>query len=127
MTNISCDRRMLRYMMGVKLQDCIPSLEVANRCELLQIIGVLRRRRLEWYGHMRRREEGESLATIRDLMVEGRRPRGRPRKSWLDNLQEDMRFLDIADEMARDRERWRFAIARPTPQAGNKLTTDVKG
>ena len=92
---------------------------MANRCKLLQINDFLRRRRLGWYGHVRRREEGEALATIRDLIVEGRRPRGRPRKSWLDNVQEDMRFLDITDEMARDRVRWRIAIARPTPQAGN--------
>ena len=116
---VSCDRRMLRYMAGVRLQDHVPSLEVANRCELQQISDVLRRRRLGWYGHVRRREEGEALATIRNWTVEGRRPRGRPRKTWLDNVKEDMRLLDITDDTALDRETWRIAIARPTPQTGN--------
>ena len=116
---ISCDRRMLRYMTGVRLQDHVPSLEVAGRCELHQISDVLRKRRLGWYGHVKRRGEGEALATIRDWTVEGRRPRGRPRKTWLDNVREDMRLLGITEEMALDREMWRSAIARPTPHVGN--------
>ena len=116
---ISCDRRMLRYMAGVRLQDHVPSSAVAERCGLRQINDVLRIRRLRWYGHVRRREDGEALATIRDWTVDGRRPRGRPRKSWMDNVKDDMRVLNITDEIARDRERWRSAIARLTPLTGN--------
>ena len=59
------------------------------------------------------------LATIRDWTVDGRRPRGSARKTWMDNVREDMRFLNITDETALDRERWRCAIARLTPPAGN--------
>ena len=101
---------MLRYMTAVRLQDHVPSLEVANRCELHQISDVLRRR-LRWYGPVRRREEGEALATIRDWTVNRRRPWGRPRKTWLDNFKKDTRLLDITEETAWDRERWRSAIA----------------
>ena len=116
---VSCDRRMLRYMAGVRLQDHVQSAVVAERCGLRQISDVLRTRRLGWYGHVRRREEGEVLATIRDWTVEGRRPRGRPRKTWMDNVREDMRVLNITDETAQDREKWRSAIARLTPLSGN--------
>ena len=59
------------------------------------------------------------LAIIRDWTVEGRRPRGRPRKTWMDNVKEDMRVLNITDETAQDREMWRTAIARLTPLSGN--------
>ena len=116
---VSGDRRMLRYMAGVRLQDHVPSAVVAERCGLRQISDVLRTRRLGWYGHVRRREDGEALATIREWTVEGRRPRGGPRKTWMDNVKEDMRILNITDETARDRERWRSAIARQTPLTGN--------
>ena len=116
---VSCDRRMLRYMAGVRLQEHVPSEEVASRCGLRQISEVLRTRRLRWYGHVRRREEGEPLATVRDWEVQGRRPRGRPRKTWMDNVKEDMRMLNLTDDMIEDRQMWRNAIARQTLQSGN--------
>ena len=116
---VSCDRRMLRYMAGVRLQEHVPSEEVASRCGLRQISEVMRTRRLRWYGHVRRREEGEPLATVRDWEVQGRRPRGRPRKTWMDNVKEDMRMLNLTDDMIEDRQMWRSAIARQTLQSGN--------
>ena len=116
---VSCDRRMLRYMSGVRLQERVASKEVARRCGLRQITDVLRTSRLRWYGHVRRREEGEALATVRDWTVQGRRPRGRPRKTWMDNVREDMRSLNLTDEMTEDRLIWKNAIARQTPLSGN--------
>ena len=116
---VSCDRRMLRYMAGVRLQEHVPSEEVADRCGLRQISDVLRTTRLRWYGHVKRREEGEALATVRDWTVEGRRPRGRPRKTWMDNVREDMRSLNLTEDMTEDRQIWKNAIARRTPQSGN--------
>ena len=106
-------------MAGVRLQEHVPSSTVAERCGLRQISDVLRVRRLRWYGHVKRREHGDVLATIRDWIVDGRRPRGRPRKRWIDNVKENMRVLNVNDETARNRERWRSAIARLTPLTGN--------
>ena len=116
---VSCDRRMLRYMAGVRLQDHVRSEVVAERCGLRQIDEALRIRRLRWYGHVRRRRDGEALATVRDWTVQGRRPRGRPRKKWMDNVREDMRSLNLTDDMTGDRQMWRSAIARQTLRSGN--------
>ena len=87
---VSCDRRMLCYMAGLSLRDRTTSEEVVERCCLAQISNVMRARRLRWYGHGQRREEGEALAVVRDMEVPGRRPRGSPRKSWLTTVEEDM-------------------------------------
>ena len=39
------------------------------------MLGVLlRRRRLQWYGHVKKRGEGEPLREIMDLAVGGMRP-----------------------------------------------------
>ena len=70
------------------------------------------------FGDVVDREGGVERA-VRDWTVEGRRPRGRPKKTWMDNVKEDMRVLNITDETAMDRERWRSAIARQTPPSGN--------
>ena len=64
-----------------------------------------RSRWLKWYGHVQRREEGEALAVVRDMEVPGRRPRGRPRKSWVATVVEDMRELDIDSGLVNDRQR----------------------
>ena len=101
---VSCDRRMLRYVAGVSLRDRTTSEEVAERCCLAQIINVMRARRLRRYGHMQRREEGEALAVVFDMEVPGRRPRWKPRKSWLATVEEDMRELDIDSGLVNDRE-----------------------
>ena len=52
-----CNRRMLRYMAGVKWQDGVASEEVAKRWGLRDILEITRQGRLQWFEHVRR--EGE--------------------------------------------------------------------
>ena len=85
----SFDRRMLRYMTGVSLSDRVDSAEVAGRCGLKQLEVVLRERRLRWFGHVKRRTEEEPIHRVLNVAVEGPRPRGRPRRSWLQTIQEE--------------------------------------
>ena len=42
-----------------------------------------------------------------ELEVEGRRPVGRPKKTWSKIVEEDMRKLNITEDMAVDRKQWR--------------------
>ena len=71
---VTCDCKMLRYKIGVRWQDGVSSSVVAARCELE---GVLRTRRLQWFGHVRRAGEDSMVREVGEL--EGRCPRGRPR------------------------------------------------
>ncbi len=50
--------------------------------------------------------------------MEGRRPPGRPKKTWTKGVEEDMRMLNITEEMAMNRQQWRRLISRPTPLLG---------
>ena len=111
----SCDRRMLRYMAGLSLQDRVSSAEVASRCGVEVLENVARRRRLRWYGHVQRREESDPLRRVGEFFVEGRRPPGRPKKSWKKTLEEDMHVVGARKEDAMDRDRWRSIIRRQTP------------
>jgi hypothetical protein len=47
--------------------------------------------------------------------VEGRRPPGRPKKSWRKCVDEDLATLGVDEEDALDRTRWRGLIKRLTP------------
>ena len=115
----------------------------ANRIEFLQDVGnksyhlqsmglvrigqVMRKSRLRWYGHVARREETHWLQRILNFPVPGRKPRGRPRKTWGETIKEDRRASNITHIDPTDRTAWRRAIKEmncPTPQSGkNGLQT----
>ena len=52
--------------------------------------------------------------------MEGRRPVGRPKKTWSKVVEEDIRKLNIMEDMAEDRKQWRQLISRPTPRSGKQ-------
>ena len=65
--------------------------------------------------HVKRRDEREPLRRVGELIVEGRRPPGRPKKTWRRTIEEDMRMVGAQEEDAMDRDRWRGIIKRQTP------------
>ena len=56
------------------------------------------------------RQSGDSLAkTILEGMVDGKRSRGRPEKSWMTNIIEWMKVVELI-KTARDREAWKSVV-----------------
>ena len=93
----ACDRRMLRYMAGVTLADRVASEEVARRCGVKPVLTVVREGRLRWFGHVKRREGEGLLGEVMELEVPGVRPRGRPKKQWKKNVEEDLREMNLTE------------------------------
>ena len=48
-----CERRMIRYMIGIKWKEAISSQEILNKCELKDFSPRIRRR-LQWFGHVKK-------------------------------------------------------------------------
>lgn len=70
---------MLRYMAGISLQDRVASEEVLRRCGLCDILKVLEKERMRWFGHVVRRNEDEPLQRLewcKPHEVDLRRPGG---------------------------------------------------
>ena len=67
----------------------------------------------------KRRDENSILRRAMELEVEGRRPVGRPKKTWSKAVKEDMRKLNITEDTAEDRKQWRKLISRSTQGVGN--------
>jgi hypothetical protein len=78
------------------------------------IIPVIKSRRMRWAGHVACMGEGRGAYRILVGRPEGRRPLGRPRRRWKDNikmdLQEDGWGMDWID-MDQDRDRWRAVVS----------------
>ena len=71
-------------MSRVRLQDRVTNEEVRRRCGVENLEHRLRKMRLRWFGHVKRRDENSILRrTMMELEVEGRRPLGRPKKTWI--------------------------------------------
>ena len=47
-----------------------------------------------------------------EYRVEGRRPVGRPRKTWLESVEADMAELEIDKEDVNDRMKWRRNVMK---------------
>jgi len=87
--------RMVRSMCVVKLQYRIPSKQLKERLGLDDIILVLQRNRLRWYGHVLRKEDNDWVKKCMEYEVEGVRPRGRPKKTWRDTRATVLRLCGI--------------------------------
>ena len=54
------------------------------------IVRVIKSRRMRWAGHVARMEEGRSVHRVLVGKPEGKRPLGRPRPRWKDNIKMDL-------------------------------------
>jgi hypothetical protein len=75
---------------------------------------MIKSRRMRWAGHIARM--GETRNAYRTLVgkPEGKRPQGRPRRRWVDNIKIDLRGIgwDGMDwiHLAQDRDQWRALV-----------------
>jgi len=79
---------------------------------------------MRWAGHVARMGEEKGVYRFLVGKPEGRRPLGRPRCRWVDNIRMDLQevgrgYMDWIG-LAQDRDRWR------TVECGNEPSSSVK-
>jgi len=77
-------------------------------------VRVIKSRRLRWAGHIARIEEGRGVYRVLVVKSEGKRPLGRPRRRWEDNVKMDHQEVGCGGmdwiELAQERDRWRALV-----------------
>ena len=91
------------------------NVEIRELSGLPPITSYIRAQRLRWAGHIARMEEDNLLKQIVKGMPAGRRPVGRPRMRWSDNVRGDLMLLEQERpdewwEVAQDRGQWRLLV-----------------
>jgi hypothetical protein len=78
------------------------------------IVRVIKARRMRWAGHVARMGEVRGAYNILVGRSEGRRPLGRPRHRWEDNIKMDLGEIGFGDvdwiNLAQDRDRRRALV-----------------
>ncbi|KAI8481620.1 hypothetical protein Bbelb_406210 [Branchiostoma belcheri] len=123
-----CDNAMIRWICSSRLADRVSSDQLRCRLGVSSLREILRYNRLRWYGHVQRMDPQNWPRKVMTMPVEGRNPRGRPKKRWIDSIREDVKNLKLQKANPLDRSSWRAAI-RPKrhPTTSNPCMTGNNG
>jgi len=70
---------------------------------------------MRWAGHVARMGQGRGVHRVLVGKREGKRPLGRPRRRWEDNIKMDLQEVvggcEDWMELAQDRDRWRALVS----------------
>ncbi|KAJ4447183.1 hypothetical protein ANN_09184 [Periplaneta americana] len=114
------ENKVLRKIFGAKRDEVTGEWRKLHNTELHalysspDIIRNLKSRRLRWAGHVARMGESRNAYRVLVGRPEGKRPLGRPRRRWEDNIKMDLREVGYDDRdwlnLAQDRDRWRVYV-----------------
>jgi hypothetical protein len=76
---------------------------------------MIKSRRMRWTGHVARIWEKRNAYTILVGKPEGKRPLGRPRRKWVDNINMNLREIGFGGmdwiDLAQDTDQWRALVS----------------
>jgi hypothetical protein len=88
--------------------------ELHDLYSLPNIVRVIKSRRMRWAGHVVCMGEGRGAYRVLVGRPEGKRPLGRPRHRWEDNIKMDLGEIGIDGvnwiQLAQDRVQWRAFV-----------------
>jgi hypothetical protein len=114
------ENRVLRRIFGPKRDEVTRGWRKLHNEELHglysspSIVRLIKAMRMSWAGHVARMGEVRGAYNILVGRPEGRRPLGRLRLRWEDNIKMDLREIGFGDvdwiDLAQDRDRWRALV-----------------
>ncbi|KAJ4438440.1 hypothetical protein ANN_14385 [Periplaneta americana] len=114
------ENKVLRKIFGAKRDEVTGEWRKLHNTELHalysspDIIRNIKSRRLRWAGPVARMSESRNAYRVLVGRPEGKRPLGRPRRRWEDNIKMDLREVGYDDRdwinLAQDRDRWRAYV-----------------
>jgi hypothetical protein len=110
------ENRVLRRILGPRRDEVtgkwrkLHNEELNDLCSFPNIVQVLKLRRMRWVGHVVHVAEGRGVYSVLVGKPEGKRPLGRPRHRWEDNIKMDFQEMGCWGidwiKLAQDRDRW---------------------
>jgi hypothetical protein len=115
------ENRVLRRIFGPKGEGVtgewsnLHNEELNGLYSLSNLVWVIKSRRLRWAGHVAHMGKGRGVYRVLVGTPEGKRPLGKPRRRWEDNVRMDLQKVGCGCEdwigLAHDRDRWRALVS----------------
>jgi hypothetical protein len=86
--------------------------EIMGVKEKPDIIDIIERKRLQWYGHLKRMQEDRLRKLIMEWIPGKRRKRGRPRKTWMECVRAAMKTRHLETDQWLNRKEWCLGSGR---------------
>ena len=114
------EKRVLRRIFGPKRDEVtgewrkLHNEELNNLYSSPNIVRVIKSRRMRRAGHVARMGKRRGVYMVMVEKPEGKRPLGRPRHRWEDNIKMDLQGVGCGGmdwiELAQDRDKWRALV-----------------
>ena len=107
------EMKVLRLIKGVTRLDRLRNEDIQRELGIDSILTFIERGQLRWYGHVMRMDADRMPKQALAWIPPGKRPVGRPRKRWMDNIKDalEKRGMTVEaveeDELYLDRSEWR--------------------
>ena len=123
------DQWCLRRILRIPYTAHVTNAEVRLRTGQPAVTGIIRSRRLRLFGHIARVDAVEDharalRASINRPPPDWRRPKGRPRRTWLRTVEQDLQRYNLTTSgyilhgSVRDRSIWRQVVESAMPRRG---------
>ena len=73
---------------------------------------------VRWYGHVLRRDDGHFLRKALEFELQGKRKRGRPKKTWKTQVEKESKSFGLEKKDAMNRARWRVGVREIAAKLG---------
>ena len=93
-------------MCGNNMMDRIRNQEFRENLGVASLSAKIRENKLRWFGHVQRKTHDVPVRRIECIIVEGKKSRGRPRRTWEEQIKSDMHELHLSEDLSRDKGSW---------------------
>ena len=109
------EMKYLRRVIGKTKRDKVRNTTVREQTKVEDIKTKIEKNQLRWFGHVQRMNDNRIAKSVYRAKAQGKRPRGRPRRKWEDDIREAMKIRNMTfaegNKKCQDRVVWRGIVA----------------
>lgn len=121
------EMKMLRMTTGVTKLDKIKSSRIRGSLQIkTPVVEKIEQDRIRWYCHVQRRDETNPVKRSMNTDIErrGNRKRGRPKNTWMKQMQAKQHQLGLSEDDIQDRQTCRYALRSRTANPTGGVATN---
>ena len=132
----AAENKWIRRILRISYKDHITNESIRQRTQQPLISDIIKKRRMKWAGHVLRMDENRNPRKIYNYKPDGKRAVGRPKRRWIDCLEEDLKAAGITiygktegrqrtklEELAKSRDVWSNVIMKSMTGYSQRIIT----